>query len=66
MGDRRISFEPLMWPFGVIVLFDEFLDEPVKMSVVEGNDVVQQLSRRRVPKKRSTNGFDNTVECTLW
>ena len=33
-----------MWPLGMIVLLNEFLDEPVEMAVVEGNDVVQQLS----------------------
>jgi hypothetical protein len=36
--------KPLVGSLGVIVLFDEFLNEPLEISVIEGNEVVQQLS----------------------
>jgi hypothetical protein len=44
IGGWRVTIKPLVGSLGVIVVLNEFLDEPVKMSVIEGNDVVQQLS----------------------
>jgi len=46
-ADDRVStyrLEPLVRPLGMIVVLDEFLDELVKMPVVERDDMAQRLS----------------------
>lgn len=54
--DGRVAIKSLMWPFGVVVAFDELGEQAFEMALVEDNDVIEQF-----PAQRAHEPFDVRV-----